>query len=306
MQKLKALLKPGGWVSMGLWLLLISGCASMPKQFPIEGIERDFAVDSIVAAASGDTIDFEDLVAELAGVHLIFIGEIHSSRRHHEIQEELIRALHRRRPLLKVGLEMFDRSYQAVLDLWGQGALDEQAFIKRTHWYSNWRFDFNLYRGIMMLLKEERMPLVGLDLPTYIHSRIRAGGIENLSAADRKWLPREVPPGDDEHRLFLKKTFEQHKFLARNTDFDDFYAAQCARDATMARTIADHLGAGSMVILAGNGHIRKGSGVPQRAAAYSGEAFRTVYLAPVDGQVPLDIADYIWITPGVAAHPGRR
>ena len=289
------------------WLpLAVVGCAAVPKTLQIEGTDKRFPADTIIAAHSQRAMEFEALLQELDGIAMVFIGEIHSSPAHHAIQLKLIRALHQRRPKLLVGMEMFDRSYQPVLDLWSQGALDVDSFIRRTHWYSNWRFDFDLYREILTYLQENTIPLVGLDLPTYIHGRIRAGGIESLSAADRKWLPDEVPPGDDAHRTFMEQTFQRHQFLSRTTSFEDFYAAQCARDAAMARSIADYLGEGSMVILVGNGHIRAQGGVPQRAHHYTGKAYKTIYLAPVGDQVPENLADYIWVTSEGFTHPQGR
>ncbi len=291
---------------LALWLPLAVGCAALPKALRIEGSEKSFPVDTIIVAQSQSAISFEELLRELDGVQMIFIGEIHSSSHHHAIQLKLIRALHQRRPSLIVGMEMFDRSYQPVLDRWSQGALDEQTFLRQSHWYSNWRFDYDLYRGILTYLQENTIPLVGLDLPTYIHGRIRAGGIESLSGIDRNWLPADVPPGDDAHRAFLEQTFKQHQFLARTTVFDDFYMAQCARDATMAHTIADHLGDASMVILVGNGHIRTQGGVPKRAKHLTGAAYETIYLAPVGGRVSETIADFIWVTSEVLTHPRGR
>lgn len=289
-----------------LLLVLLLGCTTVPKQLHITDLDQSFPVDAIIAAATGTSIEFDQLVDELRDVPMVFVGEVHNSAHHHSLQLRLIRALHQRRGRMSVGMEMFDRSYQSVLDVWVKGELEERQFIKQTQWYANWRFNFDLYREILTYLKDNGIPLVGLDLPTYIHSRIRAGGVENLLPADRNWLPDEIPPGDAEHRTFLERTFQQHQFLTRTTDFEDFYAAQCARDAAMARAIADHLPKGPMVILVGNGHIHGSSGVPQRARDYSGADYKTIYLAPVATEMALDSADYIWVTPEVRAHPRMR
>jgi uncharacterized iron-regulated protein len=61
-----------------------------------------------------------------------------------------------------------------------------------------------------------------------------------------------------------------------------------------------------MVILVGNGHIRTQGGVPKRAKHLTGAAYKTIYLAPVGGQVSETIADFIWVTSEVLTHPRGR
>ena len=72
-------------------------------------------------------------MADVRTARVVYVGERHTSARHHEIQLRLIRALHDGGLRLAVGMEMFDRSYQAVLDLWSTGGLDEETFLRRTH-----------------------------------------------------------------------------------------------------------------------------------------------------------------------------
>lgn len=52
-----------------------------------------------------------------------------------------------------------------------------------------------------------------------------------------------------------------------------------------------------MVVLAGNGHIMRKFGIPNRAFARNAAPFKTIYLAPVGGEAELSWADFLWITP---------
>jgi uncharacterized iron-regulated protein len=52
-----------------------------------------------------------------------------------------------------------------------------------------------------------------------------------------------------------------------------------------------------MVVLAGNGHIIRKFGIPNRAFARKGAPFKTVYLASVGSQAETSWADYLWVTP---------
>jgi uncharacterized iron-regulated protein len=72
--------------------------------------------------------------------------------------------------------------------------------------------------------------------------------------------------------------------------------AQCVWDEGMAESIASNLGNKTIVVLAGNGHIQYKYGIPDRVFRRTGASFRTIYLAPVGGEIELGIADYIWVT----------
>ena len=131
-------------------------------------------------------------MADVRTARVVYVGEMHTSARHHEIQLRVIRALHDGGIRLAVGMEMFDRSYQTVLDLWAAGGLDEEAFLRRTHWYANWRFDYGLYRSILDYIRTEKIPLVALNVPFSIPPKIRVGGTEYLTEYEKGYLPGEV------------------------------------------------------------------------------------------------------------------
>jgi uncharacterized iron-regulated protein len=182
-----------------------------------------------------------------------------------------------------------------VLDLWSAGVLEEEAFLRKVHWYANWRYDFELYRDILLFLKEHRIKIVALNIPTYIPARIRVGGIDNLSDPDRRYLPKEIDKSNTKHRDYARSVFDKHHFKS-NVKFDDFYLAQCVWDEIMAESIAANLGDKRVVVLAGNGHIQYKYGIPDRAFRRTNASFRTLYPVSAGEEIELGIADYIWVT----------
>ena len=193
-------------------------------------------------------------------------------------------------------MEMFDRSYQPVLDLWSAGMLDEENFLRKVHWYANWRYDFEFYRNILLFIKENRIKIVALNIPFHIPARIRVGGIDNLADDDKHYLPKEIDTSNSAHRNYAEEVFQRHHFKS-NIKFDDFYMAQCVWDEIMAESIASDLGSKKIVVLTGNGHIQYKYGIPDRTFRRTGASFRTIYLASVGEEVELGVGDYIWITP---------
>ncbi len=269
------------------------GCALPIGPGPGAPDSAVLAPGQIVNARSGALVSFEEMIAELDSVRVVYVGEKHTAAAHHAAQLRVIKALFDRTGRLTVGVEMFDRSYQPVLDRWSQGGLGEPDLLRRTHWYANWRYDYALYRPIFDYLKEKHIRLVALNLPFHIPPKIRVGGIEHLSDDEKKFLPLEVDTGIEAHRDYVRTIFSMHDFGGR-ADFEDFYLAQCVWEDGMAEAVAAHLGADQMVVLAGNGHIRFGYGIPRRAFKRTGAEYRTLYLAAAGEAVAPGIADFIW------------
>jgi uncharacterized iron-regulated protein len=272
----------------------LQGCA-IPSKPDAGVIAMEWGPGTILSAHTRAPVSFVELLDDLLTVRLVYVGEKHTSGSHHEVQLRIIQALDERDPRLAVGMEMFDRPYQAVLDRWTAGALDEDEFLRSTHWYANWRFDYALYRDILDYVKSRGIRLLALNLPFSIPPKIRVGGTAHLLDYEKEFLPREVDTSVAAHREFVQAIFSRHDFKG-NVRFEDFYLAQCVWEEVMAEALANHLGEDRMVVLAGNGHIQFAYGIPQRAFKRTGTPYRTIYLKTTDEELDLTIADYVWIT----------
>jgi uncharacterized iron-regulated protein len=288
----------GSFLSGLILIIFLWGCAVAPtKKLQVEDISKSFEEGTIISARLGAPVSIGELLKDLDSCRIIYVGEKHTNIAHHKIQLQIIQAVYRNNPNMVVGMEMFDHTYQDVLDLWSQGELTQKDFLRKSHWYANWRYDFSLYHDILEYIKEHNIRLVGLNIPNHIPPKIREGGIENLSDEDKAHLPQQIDTSKSAHRDYLKKVFEGHKHhFKREVEFEDFYAAQSVWEDAMAETITKNLADGAMVVLAGNGHIQFKYGIPDRVYKQTGAAFRTIYLEPVGTEVKRDIADYIWVT----------
>ncbi len=252
------------------------------------------AAGKIIETATGQAITFASLIAKLADVSIVYIGEQHTNPAHHAAQLAIIRQLSDQRPKLQIGMEMFDRSYQSVLDSWLDGQLTEQEFIENSHWYANWRYDFDLYKPILTYARQRRLPIVALNIPPHIPPKIASGGLASLSSQDSAYLPAQVNTHVDSHRDYVQNIFDHHHIRGRN-NFTYFYQAQCVWEDTM-------------VVLAGNGHIIYKFGIPNRVYALAPVNFKTIYTTTSLSDIKTDNlaepADYIWI--GNPIHPAPK
>jgi uncharacterized iron-regulated protein len=276
--------------------LFATGCAVTPKTLSVKDLATALAENTILETGSASVISQAELMAQLNDVQVVYAGESHTNPTHHAIQLAIIKAMAQHTPDLAIGMEMFAYTYQAVLDRWVAGELNETEFLRLTHWYANWRFDYGLYRDILEYAKEKKIRVVGLNVPFHIPPKIRVGGIASLSPADRRHLPAHIDTADTDHRDYLEAIFNLHSFRGRDK-FEFFYEAQCTWEDGMAERVAENLGSGKMVVVAGNGHIIRKFGIPKRAFSRTLAPFRTVYLAPVGGEAQRSWADYLWVTP---------
>lgn len=278
-------------------LVVVGGCAVSPPKLIIRGMPDAFDEGTIIDTRKAAVISFEELVEDLETRRVIYAGETHTSQEDHRIQLEVIKALFKKFPDLAVGMEMFDHSYQEVLDQWSAGEMDQKEFLQKVHWYANWRYDFDLYKDILDFIKKNHIRLVGLNIPNHIPPKIREGGIDSLSSEEKKHLPKQVDLSIDAHREYVQNIFENHKHHFRGeVEFENFYAAQSVWEDAMAEAIAENLNNDVMVVLAGNGHIQFKYGIPDRAFKRTGAAFATIYPVSAGTEVEPEIADYVWVT----------
>ncbi len=278
--------------------MLMTGCAGVPQKLFLKDVSKSFPEGTIISAATGQPTSFDKLMEDLSSVQVIYIGEQHTDPNHHEIQVKVLKEISKLRPKTVVGLEMVDHTYQPILDQWSRGELTQPDFLEKIHWYANWRFDFDLYQSIFSFIKENKIRVVGLNIPFHIPPKIRIGGIDTLSDDEKRHLPRKIDTSNELHRDFMAPKFKQHQSMgkAQFPSFDYFYLVQCVWEDAMAEAIADNLGKDVMIVLAGNGHIVHKFGIPDRTYALTKAAFKTIYLASAGSAAELSYADYVWVT----------
>lgn len=212
--------------------------------------------------------DLRAIIPQLAEKRVIFVGETHDRYEDHLAQLEIIRALHARRPDLALGVEYFQAPFQQALDSYVAGQSSEKQLLRETEYFERWRFDYRLYRPIMQYARAQGIPVIALNIPTEISQKVARSGIDSLSSSEQTLLPKEIDRSDAAYRERLRAVFDTHRERAAAPgSFDYFVEAQLLWDEAMAETAAAYLQRHpqrSMVILAGNGHLLYGSGIPRR------------------------------------------
>ena len=282
-------------------LLFLFSCASLtPRPAPDdpESLDAPFPPGTIIDTKRNKAVSFEDMMKDLETVRIVYVGEAHTNMDHHEIQLQVLRELHVRVSDICVGMEMFARPYQHILERWSASEIGEEDFLRKTHWYANWRHDFSLYRPILHYIRENHIALYALNIEFYIPSRIAAGGVDNLLPYQKQRLPERMDLSDDAHRSYVRGVYEKHgNHVTGYYRFEDFYTAQVVWDEVMAESINRFIGDRVMLVFAGRGHIIDYFGIPRRAWNRGGLSYRTILPQGESEALRFSAADYIWITP---------
>jgi uncharacterized iron-regulated protein len=292
--------------------VLLYGCAGKVSLPPwasrISMIKAPIGPEEIFRLPEGDPIPFVQLFNDLDTIRVIFVGESHDQIEHHQIQLRMIRALVDEGKDVVVGMEMFERSQQPVLDRWSQGLLTEEEFLKEVQWDTTWGMDYGLYKGILDAARSRHLKVLGLNVPRDLVKKVSEKGIEGLSPEDRNRLP-EIDLTNQQHRAYVASVYEGHE-KGSTENVENFYEAQCLWDEGMAESLFEFLkspqaGGKTILVFAGSGHVVFDFGIPNRLYRRVPVSFKTIVLKAWTRKLDKDftftgtsslLADFLWIT----------
>jgi len=295
------------YAAMLLLPAILSGCATFTspglKNTPVTGHsdapvtvppQQRQAPELTTALDLNATTNLEGIIPVLADKRVVLVGETHDRYDNHLMQLELIRRLHAVHPRLAIGMEMFQQPFQKILDDYIAGRVDERQLLRETEYYRRWRFDFRLYAPILEYARENHVPVVALNLPAELTSKVGREGMSGLTADERKELPDEIDRSDMAYEARLRKVFEHHPGVDGH-GFENFVDVQLLWDEGMAERAADCLRAhpdSILVVLAGAGHLAYGSGIPRRLTRRL-DVESAIILNDWDGTLEPGLADYL-------------
>ena len=301
------------------WMLLVLACgvlyagcagkAPVPSWVSkISTVKTPIGLEEIRKLPQGDPITFAKLSDDLDMTRVIYVGESHDQIEHHQIQVRIIEALLAKGKEIAIGMEMFERSQQPILDRWSQGLLTEEEFLEKIQWETTWGMDYELYKGILDLAKSHHLKVLGLNVPRDLVRKVGENGTMKLSSEDKKRLPK-MDLTDRQHRAYIVSIYKGHG-KSSVKDFENFYEAQCLWDEGMAESLFEFLKSSqaegkTLLVLAGSGHVVFNFGIPKRLHRRIAVPSQTIVLKAWTGKLDMDLtfteasfplADFLWIT----------
>ncbi|HEX9206196.1 MAG TPA: ChaN family lipoprotein [Candidatus Deferrimicrobiaceae bacterium] len=242
----------------------------------------------IERASDSGTVTLAQMVEEIRGARIVFVGENHGNRDHHRTQLDVIRSLHDAGVPVAVGLEMFRSNSQESLDGWVGDRIRESDFVRifDDNWSGNY---WPAYRDIFEYARVRDIPMIGLNVDRKAVRQASRGG---FASVDR----RDIPPvesvscnPDGKYLDVLRQAMGNH---AGKEAFVRFCEAQMLWDASMAWHLIDYAERNPgrvVVVMAGAFHSWK-HGIPERVRAQSSDSMPFKVILPAGGEDPTSAA----------------
>jgi hypothetical protein len=188
----------------------------------------------------------------------LLLGEVHDNAAQHALRLEAFQKLLNTGARPALLMEQFDREHQAAIDALRapRARVDAAAVIAAGVGASSWNWDF--YRPFIDLALSHDLPIVAANVSRTEGRRVMSQGLaaNGFEAA----VPRDISEA-------LGITIEaSHCGMLDGATAQRMVPVQVARDQFMARLIEANAARG-VVLLAGNGHVRKDVGVPRWLSA---------------------------------------
>ncbi len=264
--------------------LLLSGCASnevnenkVSEEKPRTLIgnpempyppEKEPEVGDILHMPTGLYVTQQQMMASVLDQRIVYVGETHDSPAAHRFQLDILKAMVERYPgEVVLGMEVFIPKQQAAIDKWVAGELDEPAFLRQSQWFKVWRADFAYYRELLEFVRDNRIPVRGLNVEKDLVRAVGSNPLDQLSEEQRQRLPADMSFVDQYQQAMVEAVFSGHGPGGKHVE--GFKRVQVLWDQTMTENIVDYLqspqGEGKrMMVVAGGHHVRYGYGIPRR------------------------------------------
>jgi uncharacterized iron-regulated protein len=237
-----------------------------------------YAAPQFLRLSDKRTVEFTPFVDEIEKSDVVFVAETHDEKKHHVIQFDILRTLHARNTPVAIGLEMFDTDSQQALDEWTKGTLAEEEF--RAIYSRNWSYDWQLYREIFIFARDNHIPMIALNVPKPIISKVVRKGSKALDDTDRQVLPPRLSWTLNELQTDILRRVTSQVFANRPrvVSFANLCEAQALRNNAMAWNISkyrDKYPKRKIVVFTGTWHAIK-SGAPEELKSFGKPGYRVV------------------------------
>ena len=211
------------------------------------------------AAPAGPTLGL-DAVAP----RVLLLGEVHDNPDGHARRYAWLEARVDAGWRPTIAMEQFDRDRQADLDRALAECADAACVIRRAE-PEGQRWEWPLYAPVIELALARRLPLRAANLSRADASRVvREGYGAALDDATIASFGLDRPLARDLADGQRRAIDEGHCHQIPASIAEGMVRAQVARDVWMAKVVVAEAGRGDgVVLLAGNGHVRRDLGVPR-------------------------------------------
>jgi uncharacterized iron-regulated protein len=134
---------------------------------------------------TGSLIEHGALLRSMTTKQAVLLGETHDRYDIHLWQLHVLAGLNALNQNIVVGLEMFPRRCQPVLDEWVAGGLETDVFLEKVEWKSVWGFASELYLPIFHFCRQFKVPMKALNCRRALVAEVGKLGWDAIPVEDR-------------------------------------------------------------------------------------------------------------------------
>ena len=271
-----------------------------PRRGIFQGVLTLAALAGCATGAHEAHFSADVLAAQMQRRPVVLLGEIHDNAEQHAVRAQALALLLRTGLRPALAFEQFDRQVQPDIDrvlaqapAAGVDPVGQLVALGDPRW--NWK----RYRPFLELALQYRLPIVAANLSRGDAMRVSKEGFGAVfDPAEQQRLGLDPLPSD----LLLAQQQEVdqgHCHQMPEQMLPALARAQIARDASLAQAILPYLQTG-VVLLTGNGHVRRDIGVPHYLPAQERQRVISIALVEHDeaeDSVPAGAYDAVFRTP---------
>lgn len=240
-----------------------SECTAQPIEFTRRALLRSGA-GLLLGASFGCAITRDaafDWEARLTGTARVLLGEVHDNPEHHRLRAAALTRAIQAGWQPAIVMEQFDLDRQADLDAARRERPDDAQHLIDRAGGGGWSWQD--YRVFVELALRHRLPLLGGNLSRATANRLAREDYASVLGAERVAAWQLQPPPNDAWQAAQEREIDLgHCGMLPQRVWAGLARGQFARDAAMAHLLAQQASRG-VVLLAGNGHVRRDLGVPR-------------------------------------------
>lgn len=182
----------------------------------------------------GKEVSVEKMLKETRDADVIIFGELHNNPICHWMELEILNYLSDQdRPVI-MGMEMFERDQQKVLDELMAGVFELKKLDQYTRSWPNYGTD---YKPLVAMALERNVPIIATNVPRRYASLVFKQGMDSLSKLD---ISQEILPDLDFSVDTTLATYAEVLAMGKNMPghgSENFLNAQALKDVAMAEAL---------------------------------------------------------------------
>lgn len=245
-----------------------------------------------IDAYKGEPVAYDELISDLAQVDVVYLGERHTLKRHHDIQHKIVSEIISKNKNIILGLEQLEAFQQPIIDRYNRQEITFDQLAEQADWASRWS-NYLDYREIVETVHNAGGIVVGLNARQEIVRKVARKGLDSLTKQERNELPEKIDTSNSSYRQHMNDTMMVMAHVKNNPAMlDRMFTAQLCRDEMMAKILYEAITSSDKenvvaVVLCGSGHVSYGAGIPSRLRCHSSELNDRIVVLSDSGDVVL-------------------